>query len=940
MKAKLIINTFTSLSENKLAFLIFLLITIIYLHPMFLGKVDTPIDIRDVHMYPWREHTVKEKIKTQIVADVNLKSAEILDKKKDQSVYLLEAGPNQNVKYPVDFKFKGKNELNFKDLKNSNYYITADFYIMEKEPINAYFSFYLVEKLTWHSEPLKVARVSEIKGKQNAYTVYWELNYVLKKIKPNFEESYILIINKGNKKVTFYFSTPILKLEDYSNIQTVHCPVTDDIIKWFTPAREYYSNSLKQFKLPFWTNDVLTGIEFLAEPQVGFFHPVYFLTYFLLDHFTAHSIIIFLSLFLCGIGAYIFAKYIGLHFLAAVFTGIVYMFHPCNVTWFSFEHMLMCSALLPFILLTYCKNLQSPNLLNGYLLTSALLMGLLFLSGHLQYVYYCLIFFSIFIVFILLIKLSHKKSILKHIFSILFIFIAGIMIGLVVLVPFFSLLEDSHRLVLSKSAIKQSAVSIPALISLVHPFYRGYPSWDHFQRLTLGWSIFLNYTYFGIIPLLLSLLSLGYIKRYKIIIFFLVCILFSILVSTASPFFFLIKDYIPGFSKLLSGRFLQLYSLSVPFLAGIGFDCFLNNFFVNNKFKKIIITCALLITSVDLMYHASYFITWSNPKNYKKVHENGTLEFLMKKFENSSEPFRVLALTKTRLPGKNLEVNVAHPNTLQPYGLEDASGYSSFLPKDVYNLFVYSIKQDPSLLFSNEYLRLFDNPNIPYPIYSYESKILDLLNIKYFLAPNFFEVEDSKNLRKIFKSDATIYENLDYLPRAYVVPNHEVIEDPKETIIKLDSKEFDPQKTVILMSHYDIRIQGSELRNSALISSSIEFVNYEPENIQLKVQTDKPGFLVLGHNLNQNWNACVNGKRAKLLKANLIQRAVYLPEAGEYKVECYYTPSLFLLYEGITILTLFILFSLVMVVCKRNSDRPNIQNKQNQQSKTSNRKPY
>ena len=52
-----------SLNEKQIAFIIIFLITIVYLFPIFLGKVDTASDIRDVRMYPWRYHSVDKKIK-------------------------------------------------------------------------------------------------------------------------------------------------------------------------------------------------------------------------------------------------------------------------------------------------------------------------------------------------------------------------------------------------------------------------------------------------------------------------------------------------------------------------------------------------------------------------------------------------------------------------------------------------------------------------------------------------------------------------------------------------------------------------------------------------------------------------------------------------------------------------------------------------------------
>ena len=56
-------NFIKSLNEKQIAFIIIFLIAVVYLHPFFLGKVDTASDIRDVRMYPWRYHSVDKKIK-------------------------------------------------------------------------------------------------------------------------------------------------------------------------------------------------------------------------------------------------------------------------------------------------------------------------------------------------------------------------------------------------------------------------------------------------------------------------------------------------------------------------------------------------------------------------------------------------------------------------------------------------------------------------------------------------------------------------------------------------------------------------------------------------------------------------------------------------------------------------------------------------------------
>ncbi|MBI3308225.1 MAG: hypothetical protein HYZ79_02500 [Candidatus Melainabacteria bacterium] len=369
-------------------------------------------------------------------------------------------------------------------------------------------------------------------------------------------------------------------------------------------------------------------------------------------------------------------------------------------------------------------------------------------------------------------------------------------------------------------------------------------------------------------------------------------------------------------------KFLFLYSLSVPFLAGFGFDYLLSKL-QKNKLKSFILIAVILITTIDLMYFSSYFVTWSKRSGYKPLPNAGVLQVLKKAHENSKEPFRILPFVSHKVEGTVLKPDIAEPNTLMPYEIEEVSGYSSFIPKDLYYLFYYIQLQDKSKLYSGEIFDLFSNFNTPYPISNYHSKILDLLNVKYFIVPNFFTVSSSK-LKKIYQNDCALYLNKDSLPRAFVVPNYKVIEDPKETIVYLDSEEFAPRETVILMSKSLVIARSDEVttkqsRSSpthaieiALSSSSprndIEFLEYKPENIKLKVQTYNAGFLVLGHNLNNNWKVKVNGKAGKHIQANLVQRAVYLQGPGNYKVEFYYYPKLFLIGGGITLFALFILF--------------------------------
>lgn len=508
---------------------------------------------------------------------------------------------------------------------------------------------------------------------------------------------------------------------------------------------------------------------------------------------------------------------------------------------------------------------------------------------------------------------------IKQIVGLVFICSIGIMMAGAVLIPLIPFVKNSYRVSWSVESIKASSVPLKAFLGLIYPYYMGKNN-GVFGEPIYGWSFARNYVYFGLLPFLLSLLSLKDVIKNKLVTFFFFSIFFSLLICTGSPFFFLIKDLIPGFKQLQSHRFIQLYSYCVPFLAGIGFQVFLNQIsFLKKNIKLVIVLTVLLISSIDLILYSSYFVTWSDRQSYKPVPKNGSLEFLLKEQKASKQPFRTLSFTVHKVGTVKFkqDTSVALPNTLLPYGIEDISGYSSFVPEDLYSLFVYIQTNDPSKLYPKEILNIFPNTNIPYPVYNFKSKILDLLNVKYFLVPNVLTL-DSEDTKKVFSGDCAIYENKNYLPRAFVVPKYSLIKSQKKTIVKLDSEDFNPREEVVLMS-FPSKPNLEEANNKKMsLEYSVDFKEYNNEKTILNVTVNRPSILVLGSNLNQNWRVKVNGKKADYYQANLVQKAVYLSDVGSYVVEFYYFPKLFLIGLAIATFAVFVLIVLALILKYRN----------------------
>ena len=909
-------------NETIKALLIIFLISFIFLFPAFLGKVDTPIDIRNVQMYPWRHYSVDSHINKTILWQANFsdRKADINDN-SSANYFELKVSPKEkeSIVFPITINKLFLEKLN--KIKEASYYVSFDFKTNSDISISYSgfnFGVFFVNKLTDHYFFPKI-RIFRDEADKPWYKVYLPLDKILYE-QGSIENlsSYNLVIS-GNNRSDSHAATLTVKdlkiiCDDFSNTPEVHNPYNNDLIQGFTPNREFFSNSLKKFKIPFWYNCLLTGLENVADPQVGYFHPLYFMIYFLFDHFTAHLIVTFFCFILCGIGTFSLCRYWGLDFYPSLFACIVYMFHPFNVVWFSFEHSLMNSATLPFLLLMYEKNLASKKLLNKHLLISALLLGLIFLSGHLQVSYYTAIFFILFASFRFLQSIFvHKINFfpyIKQIIGLVFICSIALMMSAVVLIPLIPFVQNSYRVSWSTETIKSSSVPLKAFLGLLYPYYMGKNN-GSFGEPIYGWGFPRNYMYFGLLPFLLSLFCLRSCFKNKLVFFFSLSIIISLLICTGSSFFFLIKDFIPGFKQLQHQRFIEVYSYSVPFLAGIGLQTFMKTIPGKEQFKSILFLLIILISLSDLIFYSSYFITWSDRKSYKPLHKGGSLEFIINKAKLSKEPFRILSFTVHKMGNLQFkqDTSVALPNTLLPYGIEDASGYSSFVPEDIYSLFVYIQTKDPNKLYPKEVLNIFSNTNIPYPIYNFKSKILDLLNVRYFLVPNFLTL-DSENTKKVYLGDCAIYENKDYLPRAFVVSKYRLIKSKKETIMKLDSDDFNLRDEVILMSFPSQ--SGDNIRDSQSLGleSKVEFKEYQNEKINLSVQVNRPSILVFGSNLNYNWRVKVNGKKSLLYQANLVQKAVYLPKAGNHLVEFYYYPKLFLIGALISTLAVLVLFFL------------------------------
>lgn len=202
---------------------------------------------------------------------------------------------------------------------------------------------------------------------------------------------------------------------------------------------------------------------------------------------------------------------------------------------------------------------------------------------------------------------------------------------------------------------------------------------------------------------------------------------------------------------------------------------------------------------------------------------------------------------------------------------ERSSAFMGYLPPDFWSVSPARVRRFLSLL-SVRYLLL------PPPA------LRDASVVRFASAPQIVAVRAwGPNPRA---PEAVLLENLDALPRAYVVPRAECIANPLDQLARLASPTFNPREAVVL---------EGQCASAAAVPGAIADVridDYEDTRVRIAVDSSQPGFLVLTDSYYPGWQAWINGRLEPILRANTVLRAVPVP-AGHSNVEFRYRPRSF-----------------------------------------------
>jgi Bacterial membrane protein YfhO len=190
-------------------------------------------------------------------------------------------------------------------------------------------------------------------------------------------------------------------------------------------------------------------------------------------------------------------------------------------------------------------------------------------------------------------------------------------------------------------------------------------------------------------------------------------------------------------------------------------------------------------------------------------------------------------------------------------------------------------------------------------------KLLSTFNVRYVVSFRELPENGIRLVEHFPKYFSWLYRVDRTVPRFYIVGKAVEEKNSVKALQKLSGAEFDPSKEVILDS-------VAPIRPPRQLEAQASLERYENNVVTIQTATNGDGILVLADSYYPGWKAFVDGKEAKIFRANHFFRAVVAPK-GKHQIEFRYEPWSFKLGAMISTFTLagVVIISLGLYVRQR-----------------------
>ncbi len=361
--------------------------------------------------------------------------------------------------------------------------------------------------------------------------------------------------------------------------QRVSNPILD-AVQQFYPWRLHASRQVRQGIVPLWTTQMLSGAPFVGNNQSAVFYPETWLHY-LIRPIKALGWATLMFLIIAGSGMYAFLRVIGLRPLPSAIGGVSFMLSGYFVGWLTFPSFRSVGAWLPLMLLGFEQAVRTRR--TSWLGLTALGTGMQFLAGNLHISIYMLLGFALYVsarlLGVALDRASGWRIVKLAALAMAALVVGGLLAGCQ-LGPSLEFARLNYRTEgLSYSAQVAHALAPPQLLLGIMPDIFGNPAdGNHWGADLNAWwgRAYRTYTesawYFGVAPLLLGIAGLG-VRPRRQSWFWLGLLALALALALGSPLNVILYHLVPGYQQLSGiARVVVLACTAGAVLGALGCD--------------------------------------------------------------------------------------------------------------------------------------------------------------------------------------------------------------------------------------------------------------------------------------------------------------------------------------------------------------------------------
>ena len=166
-----------------------------------------------------------------------------------------------------------------------------------------------------------------------------------------------------------------------------------------------------------------------------------------------------------------------------------------------------------------------------------------------------------------------------------------------------------------------------------------------------------------------------------------------------------------------------------------------------------------------------------------------------------------------------------------------------------------------------------------------------------------------EQFKLVYDDEVRIYENVNALPRAFVVHRVEEVADDEAALARMQQQGFDPASFAVVEGEIPTDVREELADGPESDRSQVTITQYENNRVELEARMENAGLVLLTDTYYPGWKVYVDGRRAELYPTDYLFRGVFVSE-GEHKIEFVYDPGSFKLGVAISVAAFLALLGL------------------------------